>query len=174
MKQLFSILAFSIITFSALAQAIVPRVGAGYIAQVEGVGAPVFLAGLEVSSKERFSVSGDFHVGGITNDNIGDVVVNRTQIGFDADVNFYFIRGLQGFYLSSGAFFGRLTTNPDNPNEVIPPAFRASNQAGLNGGLGFSQNVEKINLRVFLKLGNNFYDSDNGRFTFGVAAGYRL
>lgn len=174
MKKLATLFAFSIISISAFAQSIVPRIGTAYMAQVEGIGVPAFLAGVELSTKERFSVSGDFHIGGLTNDYIGNVVVNRRQVGFDTDVNFYFIRGLQGFYLSGGAFYGRLNTSPDNPNDAIPPAFRGDNQAGVNFGFGFSQNVEKVNLRLFVKLGNNFYDSDNARLMFGLLAGYRL
>lgn len=173
MIRMLFISVFSLFIFNfSHAQVFNTSLGFGYDAISEGSGYPSFSVGVEGAGSSRWSVSGDFNYGTVSNDTKGGVLVDRSRYTFETNANFYFNRVLQGFFLSGGGFFGA-----DNLTAVgaasLPTSDLNSQHAGLQFGLGFSQQVSQtLNMSLVTRLGNDFYSDDNSRLFLGFKVGY--
>ncbi len=163
---------FMIVASSAYAQVFNTNLGFGYNAMVENSGFPSINIGVEAAGSSRWSVSGDFSYGSISNGTFGSVLVDQNRYTFETNANFYFNRVLQGFFLSGGGFYGADRINPVGA-ESIPNSARRNQHAGMQFGFGFSQQFSSnLNMSLVSRIGNNFYRGDDSRLYLGFRMGY--
>lgn len=171
-KALYLIITIAVFQVNLGAQVFNTSIGFGYDALVESEGFPVVALGVEGAGGGRWSVSGGFNFGSTSNGSINSVLVDRSHYTFESNANFYFRRVLQGLFISGGGFYGVNKADPVGQGD-IPSYLRREEQAGLQFGLGFSQQfTPELNMALVTRMGKDFYGGEDARLYFGFSLGY--